>query len=122
MGRLSTELPESFYETSADGHPSDDDAERPLSEEAEMYQHQLIQEADAGRAISLYLIGSLCHVYPGEEVVSRGFLEEVLNAPDGDETTRTEGAVALSRMAKIVPSEYIHELVRRNSRRMLCDN
>lgn len=112
MGRLSTDLPETFYESSA-GSQDDytDDQEGRLSEQAEAYQHQLIQEAEAGRAISLYLIGSLCDVYPGEEVVSRGFLDEVLNAPDGDETTRTEGAVALSRMAKIVPSQHIQGLV-----------
>ena len=109
MGRLSTELPATFYDDSADGYQQDHEGH--LSEEAEAYQHQLIQEAEAGRAISLYLIGSLCDVYPGEEVVSRGFLDEVLHAPDGDETTRTEGAVALSRMAKIVPSQHIHQLV-----------
>lgn len=113
MGRLSTELPETFYGSSAGSQDGlVDDQEGRLLEEAEAYRLQLLQEAEAGRAISLYLIGSLCDVYPGEEVVSRGFLDEVLNAPDGDETTRTEGAVALSRMAKIVPSQHIHELVR----------
>lgn len=135
MGRLSTEIPDSFYDTveheheieagtehepqSRVGaeHDSHDDhkasADISLSEEADAFRQQLEQEAEAGRAISLYLIGSLCDVYTGEEIVSRGFLDQVLRAPDGDETTRTEGAVALSRMAKIVPGQYLQQLVSR---------
>lgn len=123
MGRLSVELPESF----TDGHTSEDadlgqttEDGGPLSEDAEAFKLQLVQEAEAGRAISLFLIGSLCEVYSGQEVVDRGFLDEVLRATNGDETTRTEGAVALSRMAKIVPAENVDQMVGPHSRPDEC--
>jgi serine/threonine-protein phosphatase 4 regulatory subunit 1 len=101
MGRLSTELPEGCYD--------DDSAES--KSELEAYQTQLVQEAEAGRAISMFLIGSLCDIYTGSEASERGFVEEVLGAVDGDATTRTEAAVALSRMAKIVPEEHVPYMV-----------
>jgi serine/threonine-protein phosphatase 4 regulatory subunit 1 len=101
MGRLSTELPEGCYD--------DDSAES--KSELEAYQTQLVQEAEAGRAISMFLIGSLCDIYTGSEASERGFVEEVLGAVDGDATTRTEAAVALSRMVKIVPEEHVPYMV-----------
>lgn len=110
MGCLSTDLPES-YTDGASSHEHPDGESLFLSEDAEAFKTQLVQEAEAGRAISLFLIGSLCDVYSGQEVVHRGFFDEVLRATNGDETTRTEGAVALSRMAKIVPVERVDELV-----------
>ena len=101
MGHLSSELPENYAETAIDEMP----------EEAEIYRIQLVQEAEAGRAISMFLIGSLCEIYSGPEASRRGFVPEVLGAVDGDETTRTEAAVALSRMAKIVPIEHVPQMV-----------
>ena len=101
MGHLSTELPEDCGETDEDGQP----------EEVESYRIQLVQEADAGRAISMFLIGSLCETYSGSEASERGFVGEVLRAVDGDATTRTEAAVALARMAKIVPKEHVPHMV-----------
>lgn len=101
MGHLSSELPDNYEETAIDEMP----------EEAEGYRIQLVQEAEAGRAISMFLIGSLCDVYSGPEASKRGFVPEVLRAVDGDETTRTEAAVALSRMAKIVPIEHVPQMV-----------
>jgi serine/threonine-protein phosphatase 4 regulatory subunit 1 len=101
MGRLSTDLPEGCY----------DDESAESKSELEAYQIQLVQEADAGRAISMFLIGSLCDIYSGSEASERGFVEEVLGAVDGDATTRTEAAVALSRMAKIVPEEHVPYMV-----------
>jgi serine/threonine-protein phosphatase 4 regulatory subunit 1 len=101
MGHLSTELPENY---------GDQDE---LPEEAEDYRVQLVQEAEAGRAISMFLIGNLCEIYSGPEASKRGFVQEVLRAVDGDATTRTEAAVALSRMAKIVPEEHVPNMVSR---------
>jgi len=101
MGHLSSELPDDYEESAIDEMP----------EEAEGYRIQLVQEAEAGRAISMFLIGSLCDVYTGPEASMRGFVPEVLRAVDGDETTRTEAAVALSRMAKIVPIEHVPQMV-----------
>jgi serine/threonine-protein phosphatase 4 regulatory subunit 1 len=101
MGHLSSELPDNYAETAIDEMP----------EEAEGYRIQLVQEAEAGRAISMFLIGSLCEIYSGPEASRRGFVPEVLGAVDGDETTRTEAAVALSRMAKIVPIEHVPQMV-----------
>jgi serine/threonine-protein phosphatase 4 regulatory subunit 1 len=101
MGHLSSELPDNYDETAIDEMP----------EEAEGYRIQLVQEAEAGRAISMFLIGSLCDIYTGPEASKRGFVPEVLGAVDGDETTRTEAAVALSRMAKIVPIEHVPQMV-----------
>ena len=101
MGHLSSELPENYAETAIDEMPED----------AEIYRVQLVQEAEAGRAISMFLIGSLCEIYSGPEASRRGFVPEVLGAVDGDETTRTEAAVALSRMAKIVPIEHVPQMV-----------
>jgi serine/threonine-protein phosphatase 4 regulatory subunit 1 len=99
MGHLSTK-------------PEDGDEPAASPEEIEAYRVLLEQEAEAGRTISMFFIGSLCETYSGSEVVERGFVEEVLRATHGDTNTRTEAAVALSRLAKIVPIDH--------ARRMVC--
>jgi serine/threonine-protein phosphatase 4 regulatory subunit 1 len=79
--------------------------------QAELFQEQLIAEATAGRATSMNLIGSLCEHYNPEEVVERGFVDEVLRSGDGDVSVRAEGAVALSCIAKVAPVEHVYRMV-----------
>ena len=124
MGHLSTDMPEGIFEESID------DAHRALDEysdynantglgmgyqqepsHAQMFQEQLIAEATAGRATSMNLIGSLCEYYQPDEVVDRGFVDEVLRSYDGDMSVRAEGAVALSCLAKVAPVEHVYEMV-----------
>lgn len=114
MGRLSTDMPDMLFDLEEGNRAMEQygSGEAPSrSQEAEAFQLQLVQEAQAGRATTLILIGALCAVYPGQEVVDRGFLDEVLRSTDGDETVRTEGAVALSYLAKTIPAEHIDHLV-----------
>ena len=82
-----------------------------MSSEAEAFKFQLIQEATAGRATSMNLIGAVCELYSGEEAVERGFIDEVLRSKDGDVPVRAEAAVALSSLAKIAPVQHICEMV-----------
>jgi hypothetical protein len=71
----------------------------------------LIVLPPAGRATSMNLIGSLCEHYNPEEVVERGFVDEVLRSGDGDVSVRAEGAVALSCIAKVAPVEHVYRMV-----------
>ena len=114
MGKLATEMPESLFarETLNSGSgaevASGDDSS---FDEEEAFRSQLVQEATAGRATSVNLIGSICECYTGQEIVERGFFDEVLRSKDGDVAVRAEAAVALSNLAKNAPPEYIYEIV-----------
>jgi serine/threonine-protein phosphatase 4 regulatory subunit 1 len=124
MGRLSTEMPDHlFSDTLEENQRTLEMYADSLSEELsadiaqahrdrDAFQAQLIQEATAGRATSMNLIGALCEFYDGVEVVQRGFVDEVLRSGDGDVPVRAEGAVALSYIAKIVPVEHVYRMVR----------
>jgi serine/threonine-protein phosphatase 4 regulatory subunit 1 len=123
MGRLSTEMPDHlFSDTLEENQRTLEMYADSLSEELsadiaqahrdrDAFQAQLIQEATAGRATSMNLIGALCEFYDGVEVVQRGFVDEVLRSGDGDVSVRAEGAVALSYIAKIVPVEHVYRMV-----------
>ena len=123
MGKLSTEVPESLFVNSledgqralehyAEHHRGEvESGDLSMSSEAEAFKFQLIQEATAGRATSMNLIGAVCELYSGEEAVERGFIDEVLRSKDGDVPVRAEAAVALSSLAKIAPVQHICEMV-----------
>ncbi len=123
MGKLATDMPDALFSETQVG---DQDSlyqydeyrgeggglgDVSMSSEAEAFRFQLIQEATAGRATSVNLIGAICEFYNGDEAAERGFVDEVLRARDGDVPVRAEAAVALSAMAKIVPVERVYELV-----------
>jgi serine/threonine-protein phosphatase 4 regulatory subunit 1 len=125
MGRLATEMPDHlFSEPLEDGQRAmemyaeahDDMGENGrgaihVQREREAFQAQLIQEATAGRATSMNLIGALCEFYDGDAAVEMGFVEEVLRSGNGDVPVRAEGAVALSLIAKIAPVELVYRMV-----------
>ena len=130
MGQLSIEMPEHLFAetTEGNGQTLEDYSESlgvsrehgdienmseagSLTQDREAFQIQLIQEASAGRATSMNLIGALCEFYTGEEVVERGFIDEVLGSGDGDVAVRAEGAVALSLIAKVAPIEDVYRMV-----------
>jgi len=121
MGKLSTDMPESLFGDAleegryamsqyADRHGEELEDGSAFSE-AEAFRFQLIQEATAGRATSMNLIGAICEFYSGEEAVERGFVREVLRSQDGDVLVRAEAAVALSGLAKIAPVQHVYEMV-----------
>ncbi|WVF70859.1 hypothetical protein IAT40_005653 [Kwoniella sp. CBS 6097] len=103
MGQLSTEMPDMIFD---DPESSEDDIR-----DHEAFQAQLIQEATAGRATSMNLIGSVCEFYEDHEVVENGFVEEVLASGDGDVPVRAEAAVAMSSLAKMVPKEFVYQML-----------
>ncbi|KAK8865709.1 hypothetical protein IAR55_000854 [Kwoniella newhampshirensis] len=103
MGQLSTELPELLLE-------DPDTADEELRDQ-EAFHLQLIQEATAGRATSMNLIGSVCEFYESSEVVRHGFFDEVLGAGDGDVPVRAEAAVAMSCLAKMAPVEQVYQML-----------
>ena len=124
MGQLSTELPEGLFSGSPeDGqHILDSYAEFQSPkmrdavqtgdmDQADIFREQLVAEADAGRATSMNLIGSLCEYYTGEELVNIGFVHEVLRTADGDALARAEGAIALNYLAKGALSEHVQPMV-----------
>lgn len=123
MGHLSTEMPEGLFGDSMEegqlamevyaggGGDTGLDFAQTAMGQAELFQEQLIAEATAGRATSMNLIGSLCEHYNPEEVVERGFVDEVLRSGDGDVSVRAEGAVALSCIAKVAPVEHVYRMV-----------
>ncbi|WVQ97218.1 hypothetical protein IAU59_004328 [Kwoniella sp. CBS 9459] len=103
MGQLSTEMPDMIFD---DPETSEDELR-----DHEAFQAQLIQEATAGRATSMNLIGSVCEFYEEHEVVENGFVDEVLAAGDGDIPVRAEAAVAMSSLAKMVPVELVYQML-----------
>ncbi|WWD18112.1 hypothetical protein CI109_102561 [Kwoniella shandongensis] len=103
MGQLSTEMPELLLEGS-------DVADEELRDQ-EAFHLQLVQEATAGRATSMNLIGSVCEFYESEEIVQHGFFDEVLAAGDGDVPVRAEAAVAMSCLAKMAPVEQVYQML-----------
>ena len=104
MGQLSIDMPEGIF-------PDHDYEEEQGPSQAELFQEQLVAEATAGRATSMNLIGSLCEFYEAEEVVTNGFVDQVLRSGDGDVSVRAEAAVALSLLAKVAPVEQVYEMV-----------
>ncbi|WVQ85483.1 hypothetical protein IAT38_007648 [Cryptococcus sp. DSM 104549] len=102
MGGLSTEMPDMMFD--------DVEGEDGVRDQ-EAFQAQLIQEATAGRATSVNLIGSVCQFYGSDEVVDFGFVEEVLASGDGDVLVRAEAAVAMSYLAKMVPVEQVYRMI-----------
>ncbi|WVR05685.1 hypothetical protein IAU60_002708 [Kwoniella sp. DSM 27419] len=103
MGQLSTEIPDTIFD---DPETAEDEIR-----DREAFQAQLIQEATAGRATTMNLIGAVCEFFEDEEVVENGFVHEVLAAGDGDVPVRAEAAVAMSYLAKMVPVEYIYQML-----------
>ncbi|KAK4685530.1 serine/threonine-protein phosphatase 4 regulatory subunit 1, partial [Tremellales sp. Uapishka_1] len=123
MGRLSTEMPDMLFgdgeedgvramESYADELPYEGaDEKADLRREAEAFQAQLVQEATIGQATSVNLIGAISEFYSAEEVVDKGFIDELLRAKEGDVAVRAEAAVALSFVAKVAPLEKIYEVI-----------
>nr|XP_019050561.1 hypothetical protein I302_00997 [Kwoniella bestiolae CBS 10118]OCF29491.1 hypothetical protein I302_00997 [Kwoniella bestiolae CBS 10118] len=103
MGQLSTDMPDMMFEGSDHG----DDEIR----DQEAFQTQLYQEATAGRATSMNLIGAVSEFFEEHEVVENGFVEEVLASGDGDVPVRAEAAVAMSCLAKMVPVEHVYRML-----------
>ncbi|WWC96777.1 hypothetical protein V866_003651 [Kwoniella sp. B9012] len=103
MGQLSTDMPDMVFEGSDHG----DDELR----DQEAFQIQLIQEATAGRATSMNLIGAVSEFFDQQEVVENGFVEEVLGSGDGDVPVRAEAAVAMSCLAKMIPVEHVYRML-----------
>lgn len=99
MGNLSTDTSEMDF--------GDSEA----AEDQEAFQAQLIQEAIAGQATSINLIGAVCESYKEEEVLEHGFVDELLRAGDGDGIVRAEAAVAMSSLAKMAPVEQVYRMV-----------
>lgn len=99
MGNLSTDTSEMDF--------GDSEA----AEDQEAFQAQLIQEAIAGQATSINLIGAVCESYKEEEVLEHGFVDELLRAGDGDGIVRAEAAVAMSSLAKMAPAEQVYRMI-----------
>ncbi|WWC60471.1 uncharacterized protein I303_103044 [Kwoniella dejecticola CBS 10117] len=104
MGQLSTDMPDMMFEDPDQG--SEDEIR-----DHEAFQAQLVQEATAGRATSMNLIGAVSEFYEQHEIVENGFIEEVLASSDGDVPVRAEAAVAMSCLAKIIPVEHIYSML-----------
>ncbi|RXK42606.1 hypothetical protein M231_00160 [Tremella mesenterica] len=107
MGRLTTVVPENLFDDTDDPMGQGVDSET----DQELLQAQLMQEANAGRAMSMLLIGTVAELYDPHELVEVGFLHEILRSRDGDEEIRAEGALALAQLAKLCPVEYIQEML-----------
>ncbi|WWC87973.1 uncharacterized protein L201_002875 [Kwoniella dendrophila CBS 6074] len=101
MGQLSTDMP--FEE--------DQEMDEDELRDHEAFQAQLIQEATAGRATSMNLIGSVSEFFEQDEIIEYGFVEEILASGDGDVPVRAEAAVAMSSLAKLVPVEHIYRML-----------
>lgn len=103
MGRLSVEMPEHLFE--------DDLGHIDSASEREVFHSQLVQEANAGRATSVNLIGAIAGFFSQKELVELGFVDELLRSRDGDEGTRAEGAVAMSLLSKYASTDQVYRLL-----------
>ncbi|WWC68465.1 uncharacterized protein I206_102393 [Kwoniella pini CBS 10737] len=104
MGQLSTDMPDMISE---DPEQASEDEIR----DHEAFQAQLVQEATAGRATSMNLIGAVSEFFEQHELVENGFIEEILASGDGDVPVRAEAAVAISCLAKLIPVEHVYQMI-----------
>lgn len=113
MGKLSTDVPESLFDNSVEvvGCPEEELYAANRETEEELYRQQMVHEATLGRALSLSFIGSICEMYTPEEVLSYGFVDEVIRGLDGDATTRAEAALAMSYVVKAAPESCMESLL-----------
>jgi serine/threonine-protein phosphatase 4 regulatory subunit 1 len=108
MGRLDAGLADLPSEIDRTQSP---EMEGMTAEEAEALRVQLSDEAVFGRAISMNLIASVAEFYPPEDIERLGFIDAVLAAGADEAGVKTEAALALAYLAKVVPMRHIADMV-----------